>query len=80
MKTIKSDAWDSGNRLTQFKEIWGDCQVHGQYEMVEPDEECPMCQELICNFCGESKEDVKHIIDFGRICQECLTEQKDNEQ
>ena len=44
-RTIRSDAFDSGNSMTNFVETWELCDKHGEYETDGfSDTGCPECE------------------------------------
>ena len=44
-RTIRSDAWDEGNSITQFSETFEFCEIHGEYQADGFfDTGCPECE------------------------------------
>lgn len=75
-KRIRSDAWDSGNRLTRFVETWERCAKCGkEYETtnsVFPPPFCPACERESCPNCGSIEK--THCISealHGYKCDAC---------
>jgi len=73
MLPIRSDAWDGGNRLTQFREHWTKCLRCEQpiwTEYAEDDLVCDFCRNMECRFCGSGTFKVLPLTKLLR-CHAC---------